>query len=41
MKYSNLMDTIPDWYVHDESVLEEYTKLGGAGIPSPEERDLQ
>jgi hypothetical protein len=50
MKYSNLMDAmytgmvmqrteeIPDWHVHDESVLKEYTALGGVGIPSCREK---
>ena len=45
MDYSNLMDELytgmemartkdlPDWHVHDESVLREYTDLGGTGIP--------
>lgn len=49
MKYSNLMDAmftgmkmqrtedLPDWHVHDKSVLKEYTDLGGVGIPSCEE----
>lgn len=53
MKYSDLMDTmytgmkmqrtdkIPDWHVHDQSVLEEFTKLGGKGIPSLEEKGSQ
>ena len=50
MKYSNLMDSmftgmrmqrtekLPDWHVHDKSVLKEYTDLGGKGIPSCEEK---
>ncbi len=49
MKYSNLMDSmyygmtmprtadLPNWHAHDESVLKEYTDLGGAGIPAFEE----
>ncbi len=48
MKYSNLMDAmytgmkmqrtedLPDWHVHDQSVLKEYTDLGGVGTPSCE-----
>jgi hypothetical protein len=48
MKYANLMDSmftgmkmqrtqdLPDWHVHDKSVLKEYTDLGGKGIPSCE-----
>ncbi len=46
MKYSKLMDAMytgmnmqrtvnfSDWHVHDESVLKEYTDLGGTGTPS-------
>jgi hypothetical protein len=46
MKYSNLMDAmytgmkmqrtqdLPDWHFHDQSVLKEYTDLGGAGVPA-------
>jgi hypothetical protein len=46
MKYSNLMDSmyhgmtmprtadLPNWHVHDKSVLKEYTDLGGVGTPS-------
>ncbi|MEX2428823.1 MAG: hypothetical protein WD577_11305 [Bacteroidales bacterium] len=46
MNYSNLMDDmytgmdmartedLPDWHVHDQLVLKEYTDLGGTGIPS-------
>ncbi|MDI1248797.1 MAG: hypothetical protein PSV13_08040 [Lacunisphaera sp.] len=49
MKYSTLMGAmytgmkmqrgtdIPDWHVHDQSVLKEYTDLGGVGIPAGEE----
>ncbi len=49
MKYSNLMDAmysgmamqrtadLPDWHVHDKSVLKEYTDLGGVGTPACEE----
>jgi hypothetical protein len=45
MKYSNLMDAmyagskmqrtedVPDWHVHDKSVLKEYTDLGGVEVP--------
>jgi hypothetical protein len=45
LKYSNLMDSmftgmamqrtanLPDWHVHDKSVLKEYTDLGGVGAP--------
>ena len=48
MKYSNLMDSmyhgmamartvdLPNWHAHDQSVLKEYTDLGGTGIPSCE-----
>jgi len=48
MKYSNLMDTmyagmtmarsldLPNWHAHDQSVLKEYTDLGGVGTPSCE-----
>jgi hypothetical protein len=51
MKYSSLMDSmfmgmkmqrtehLPDWHVHDKSVLKEYTDLGGVGIPSCEEEN--
>jgi hypothetical protein len=53
MKYSNLMDAmftgmkmqrtedLPDWHVHDKSVLKEYTDLGGVGIPSCEEKNAR
>jgi hypothetical protein len=53
MKYANLMDSLytgmkmqrtdrlPDWHVHDPSVLEEYTNLGGTGTPSIEEKGSQ
>jgi hypothetical protein len=46
IKYSNLMDSmyhgmtmprtadLPNWHVHDKSVLKEYTELGGVGTPS-------
>ncbi|MCX6876965.1 MAG: hypothetical protein NTW21_24595 [Verrucomicrobia bacterium] len=51
MKYSNLMDSmftgmkmqrtedLPNWHVHDKSVLKEYTDLGGVGTPSCEENN--
>jgi len=53
MKYSILMDAmftgmkmqrtedLPDWHVHDKSVLKEYTDLGGVGIPSCEEKNAR
>lgn len=46
MNYTNLMDCmyigmtmarsadVPNWHVHDQSVLKEFTDLGGEGIPS-------
>lgn len=48
VKYSSLMDSmftgmkmqrtkdLPDWHTHDQSVLKEYTELGGRGTPSCE-----
>jgi len=53
MKYATLMDAmftgmrmhrtedLPDWHVHDTSVLKEYTDLGGLGIPSCEDISQQ
>lgn len=53
MKYANLMDAmftgmrmhrtedLPNWHVHDKSVLKEYTDLGGVGIPSCEDISKQ
>jgi hypothetical protein len=49
MKYSNLMDAMytgmkmqrtenfSNWHAHDQSVLKEYTDLGGKGIPACKE----
>jgi len=34
-------EDLSDWHVHDKSVLKEYTDLGGAGIPSCEEKSSQ
>jgi hypothetical protein len=46
MKYSNLMDSLftgmkmqrtkdlPHWHTHDQSVLKEFTDLGGKGTPT-------
>ena len=53
MKYSNLMDSmftgmrmqrtedLPNWHVHDKSVLKEYTDLGGKGTPTCEDKTSQ
>lgn len=48
MNYANLMDSmytgmtmarsidLPNWHAHDQSVLKEYTDIGGKGVPSCE-----
>ena len=53
MKYTDLMSSmftgmkmqrtedLPDWHVHDQSVLKEFTDLGGAGIPTLKRQSTQ